>query len=105
MFQIPNLIREELIYKFNCVECRFDDEDYLDDLLRKGIPIHHYLILHKIKRTNFEKINDIELVMLCGAFIYTFGPTCCSLYSDDEKYVIERLNEFIYDELKKYKKK
>lgn len=101
MFNLPKKLRDHLISKYKLVKSCFNDENHLIDLLHQGIPINHFLILQRLRRLDLNKIKDIELVMLSGAFSFTFSAGSYP-YSCKENIAINELGDAIL-ELKHYK--
>ena len=71
MFKIPKEIKQKLLNAFDEMQKRFSKKR-LDDLLKCGISVYHYLLLKEINETDFKKINDIDFVVLCGLFNFIF---------------------------------
>jgi len=72
---IPKELRAEIIRKMKRVLEVFP-------VLSPDMRTEHFLAIDRLRHTNFDKITDIRLVMLCGAHDCAFTAGCYGYDAD-----------------------
>jgi len=85
-------LKKQLIFEFKQLKDIFNEEKLIEKIGR--IPVKHYLLLHKIFRTNFDKISDTKLIMLCGIFDFVFCAGDYG-YTSEQNIAINSINDKI----------
>lgn len=85
-------LKKQLIFNFEQIKNVFNEEELIEKIGK--IPINHYLVLHRIFRTKFDKLSDARLIMLSGIFDFTFSAGDYG-YTQEQNIAINTLNDTI----------
>lgn len=105
--RLQKTIRYQLIQDFNCIQgwC-FDKGELYKRYIKGYCPEDLYIVLNKIMETDFDKISDFELIMICGGWDIIYNRLNEKRYNfrSDQLTAFWCLNDTIQKMKDKYKR-
>ena len=101
MVKLKKKVRENVIQKFKNLLNKFPDDEVVK-LMCNGIENRRVsfsntvFFIHLLHQYNFDNMNDIDLIILCGKFDYV-TPCGMSEFSPEQTLVINELNDAIFE--------